>query len=441
MWDDDFCGLIVAIKRNKDTTWLKFLRAHLPHHIFSDPEKFFAAPTPKVLVLHYEELTKRRKGKVDWRFAKELAKIEWSLIVWDESHRLKDRTTWQSKAAARFRLCKGRKMVLSGTPIEERPTDLWAQFRFFAPEVFGTVYKDFENEYLEEDSIDLKNYRPGSFMFHKMMRVKMIMRRKRAFREDMLPEFLERIRPFCLRVTQDVLGLPGLFLHNVPVRLRGRQAGVYRELERDMVSHISSSTKVTAPLRITQIGKLHQVCGGHVIDDDGEAHTVGRAKLRKTMAIIKRNKKPIVIFCRYLEEVRALEEELSGSKYRVETLTGKTKKIKGQEAVQDRFQNGEIDILICQVKTGGVGIDLFRSCIGIFYSTTYSFIDFDQALKRLQRRGQESIVNIFLVYALGTVDEDVYTAVRSKRLVTETILKRLKRQGAYYGKREERRQS
>jgi SNF2 family DNA or RNA helicase len=92
-----------------------------------------------------------------------------------------------------------------------------------------------------------------------------------------------------------------------------------------------------------------------------------------------------------------------------------------------RFQRGETDVLLAQIKTGGVGIDLFKSCIGIMHSMSYSSIDFDQAIKRLHRRGQTHPVKIFLPYVVDSVDEDIYDAVVLKRKVGELVLDRLKR--------------
>lgn len=401
-------------------------------------EAFEAAEgRPRAMLLHYEELTPQRRSKrgskVDWRFRDRLAKIDWSVIVFDESHRLKDRNSLASKAAAKFRHSSALKIALTGTPSDGKPSiDLWAQFRFFAPEVFGDRWADFENEFLEEVAIDMGKYRPGSFMWLKMMRQMQIMKNKRKIREDMEEEFLRRIKPHCIRVSADeVLDLPGLRIKPSPVELRGNQRRVYIDIERRLVSHLTRS-RVTAPLRVTQLIKMQQICGGYVFDDEGEVQEVGTAKMQRTLSLIRVKKKPIVVFCRYLEEVWALHDELVGSGLRVETLTGRTKK-KHRPTIQDRFQQGKIDVLIAQIRTGGVGIDLFRSHVAIMYSITYSFIDYDQALKRLYRRGQENIVEIYLVFARGTIDEDIYEAILTKRKVNEHVLQRLKQRRKDHG--------
>lgn len=438
----DFSVLLVVPLTNKISTWAKLLAAQLPQvTVCMTLEAFTAAEgRPRAMLLHYEELTPQRRAKrgskVDWRFRDKLAKIDWSLIVFDECHRLKDRNSLQSKAAAKFRNCDALKMGLSGTPSDGKPSiDLWAQFRFFAPEVFGDRWGDFEDEFLEPVDVDLDGVRPGSFRWHLLLRKAMIAKGKRKIREDMEEEFIRRIKPYCLRVdANDVLDLPGLRIKPCPVVLRGRQARIYNDIEKRLVSHIGQS-RVTSPLRVTQLIKMQQICGGYVFDDEGQVQEVGTSKMLRVMSLIRTKKKPIVVFCRYLEEVWALHDELVGSGLRVETLTGKTKK-KRRPEIQDRFQRGKIDVLIAQIRTGGVGIDLFRSCVGIMYSITYSFIDYDQALKRLFRRGQENIVEIFLVFARGTIDEDIFEAIVTKRNLNEHVLIRLKQRRRDHGRQE-----
>lgn len=425
---DDFQALLVVPLTNIDTTWAKFLAAHIRVPMYRSWEAFKEAPLPKILLVHYEALPK---------IIKKVRRLTWSIIVYDESHRLKARGTLQSRTAAKLAHSAERKLILSGTPIEKQPQDLWAQFRFLAPHVFGTMWKDFDLEFLEQSNIDLSKYHPKSLKFKMMLRALRIEKNRIKFREDRLPRFLEMIKPYCLRVTKSVLNLPSLSLRPTPVMLLGSQRRTYEALERDMITIVNRS-RITAPLKVTQIGKLQQVCGGYVIDDDGDVHEVGKAKLRRLVSIIKRKRRPIVVFCRYRQEVWSIHDELVDLVDRVETLTGKTKKRDRAPIIED-FQAGKIDVLICQIRTGGVGIDLFRSCVGVFYSYTYSYIDFEQAVSRLHRRGQTKPVDIFLLYAAGTIDEDIYEAIVKKRKVTERVLESLKSKGDRYVRQDQAR--
>lgn len=430
---DELCPsdtLLIVILTNKDSTWVRFFREQLPWlNVTSDFDEYLSLPKPRLLLLHQQQLTPlkntKRGKKIDWRFVKRLAKHSWSLIAIDEAQGIKNRQSLQSKAAARLRNSAERKLILSGTPVEQAPQDLWAQFRFLNDSIFGTDYAAFEGEFMEPLEDRTHKFRRGSWLWQRAMRQALFAKSKRKFNEEMLPEFLSRIKSYALRVTKDSLNLEPLVLVPVPVVMTGSHRKLYDDMKRDMVG-THKGTTIMAPLKITQKIKLHQICGGYLFDEEGEVHEVGTVKLRRTIKLVHDAKKPVVIWCAYLEEVWALHDELVDD-YRVETLTGKTKKGKERLRIQTDFQKGKIDVLICQIKTGGVGIDLFRSHIGILYSFRHSSIDFDQAVSRLHRRGQNKKVTIYLPYCVGTIDEEISEAIVSKRLTIKSVLNPLRR--------------
>lgn len=412
-----FNALAVVPLNNLETTWVPLLEQTGLRICRSLEEIAFGGDY--ILLLHYEAVP---------AIIKRLRRIKFTIIIYDECHRLKDRASLQSRTAAKLRNSAVWKIGLSGTPIEKQPQDVWAQFRFFAPDVFGTHWKDFEFKYLESvpDLLKDKNgklkYRPGSMRFKRALFQMHIMKNRRKFLEDKLPDFLERIKPHCCRIdADDVLDLPLLNLIRQPLRARGLQRQVYEQIEAHSFLDLGED-RITCPVKVSQLWKLHQACGGYILTDEENIYEVGRAKLRRTLHIVKQEELPIVIFCFYLEEAWSLQKELvDRTDLRVTTYTGKTPKDMRPE-VQRAFQRGEIDVLICQIRTGGVGIDLFRSCTGIVYSCRHSFIDFDQAMKRLRRRGQTKAVNMYLLYILGTIDESIYDAVASKRQLTTRVL-------------------
>jgi len=425
LFGPSYVGLLVVPLANLESTWLKLFREQLPQvPVYRTWEAFKIAPAPKQLLIHYEALKPKK-------LIEKVRRVRYTFIGFDEAQRLKNRSSLESRCAAKLRDSADYKVILTGTPMDENPSDLWAQFRFLNPDILGTVWKDFENEFLEPIDAGLAERfaasRPGSFKWKLAMRQMRIASNKRSFDLDKLDDFLELIGPCSMRVTKDYLNLPTCHTHMVPIKLRGEQARVYKQLSRTMVASLGDTGAVlTTPLRVTQLGRLQQICGGYVADDTGDIHEVGRAKLRAAKRIAARHDKPIVIFCRFLEEVWSLQEELSAEAYDagrpivVAVITGKNRKQRPQ--IIEDFQAGLIDILICQIKTGGVGIDLFRASVAIFYSITYSFIDLEQAIARLHRRGQDREVHLFLLFAAGTVDEAIYSTILQKRKITSKVL-------------------
>lgn len=403
-----FIGIMVVPLINIDTTWEKNIRAEMPWlNLCMSWEEFEVAPRPKLWLVHYEGLKKYVKKKV--------RKWHYDFIGYDESQRLMHRGSRQSRDATLLRNSAEYKVILSGTPQEGDPCNLFAQFRFLAPHVLGERWGDFEQTYMLMPDVDPK-LRKGSMAWKHALRK--ATRKKAEFNPAKLKKFQRAIAPYTWRVTAEVLNLKPLTITPVPVQMYGYQEEVYEHMERHMLARIGD-TKIVAPLKITQISKLQQICGGAVRDGEGEVHRVGRAKLRAMKRLLKKRTGPTVIFCKFREEIELIKEKLAGLK--VQIIQGGMKRDVKRQII-DRFQAGKIDVLLVQIRTGSIGIDLFASNYAICYSITHSLIDFLQMIKRLHRRGQLRAVNIFLLYCIGTVDEDINTSIdRKERLSRETL--------------------
>jgi len=389
-----FEGLAIVRLSNKKTSWYRTLKLIKGLKVYYDWDRFKKAKGPKLLLIHYQEMPK---------LDKKITRHNWTFVVIDESQHIKARGSKSSRIAGRIRNSEY-KVILSGTPFDDLtddPQEIWAQMRFLAPWVLGTRWGSYDALYLQ----------PTGYMGY-----------KRKFREGSLERILNMVAPYCRRITKSVLDLPPLTYERITVPLLGRQRRIYQEMEADMVTELTSETTVTADLVITKLVKLQQICGGFIKDDEGEIHQVGRAKLRKLKRLLDRVDYPVVIFAKYLEEIRQIESVIPPGIRRVESIIGRTRKTR--DATLDAFQAGEIDVLIAQIRTGGVGIDLQRSNNGIFYSSTFSFIDFDQAVSRLHRAGQSRAVKFFLLGAENTVDMEIYNALLSKQSISELILSR-----------------
>lgn len=392
-----FSGLLIVPLSNIQTTWETLLK-RLPLRICRTWEAFKAASVPRVLLLHYEAVH---------RLIKRLRKQAWTLVVYDESQRLKGRGTKASRDAAKFKDVKHR-VILSGTPVEQAPQDLWAQFRFALPDVLGTRWADFAGQWLMKTG----------YMGYKW-----------KFVQSRLPRFLRVIHPHILRVRkQEVLDLPPLTLHRSPLDLTGEQARVYADLENDYYTRVGGRD-VIADLEITQLVRLQQVCGGFVKTDPvrdesrGLDVTVGTAKVDWLRTFLTKNGDwPVVIFCKYRQEILRCVAVLAQLGISYNIIHGKNRK--ERSSIVRKFQAGVYRALVCQIKTGGVGIDLFRASVAVFYSLTFSSIDFDQAVCRLHRHGQTRPVQVFLPYVRNTVDESIFDRILSKQLVAQQVLER-----------------
>jgi len=390
----DFCGIIVCQKNNKETTWRK-LMPHLNLAATSDWEEFKKFSGPRLLLLHYEEVAKlvsklQRFGKTH----------RWTFIAIDECQRLKARGNASSRWASRLRNFADYKLGLSGTPFEQSPIDAWAQLRFIRPQVFGDKWATFKRRY---------TYASGW------------MGKKRVFREDRMKRFMKAIEPWCIRVTKEALDLPPYRIIRHDLQMPPKALEVYREMRDRQIVRVPSGEKIRAPLTITRDVKLAQICGGFILGEKGY-YWLHDTKIARTAGIIRDSHHPVVVFCRYAPEIQELVGEVFKAGLRVECYTGKTK---NKGAVQERFQRGEIDVLICQVRAGGVGIDLFNARTVIVYSAEWSSISFDQLISRVHRRGQVNRVRIHLLVVKSSIDTKIHSRIKSKLRKIKPVLKQL----------------
>jgi len=396
--------LVICNKSNLISTWVTTLKKIQGLDIYLNWPEFKDASGHRVLIVNYEKMIDRRmpagiiKGLVS-----KVQKRTFDLIVYDECHRLKDRGSKHSRVAARLKSIY--KLALSGTPLEQKPMDLFGQMRFLDKDLLGT-FTQFSQEFL----------RPCGYMGMEW-----------EMRPTKYKAFKNLISPHILRMTKkETLNLPVLTIKKVPVLLLGKQRKIYNELRDEMVADLSRG-QVTAPMAMTKILRLQQVCGGFVPNDDGDVMTTGEAKLRKLGVLLRRLPSPVVIFCRFLSEVNAVLGSLNGH----QRDTGRAWKIdgsvgeKGRAEILRKFQAGQVDYLVCQIKTGGVGVDLYAANSAIIYSQTWSSIDNDQAISRLHRMMQERPVTIYKLVAVDTVDEDINDAIDYKRDVIKYVLKGL----------------
>lgn len=351
-----------------------------------------------VLLTNYEQLPQVIQRARKW-FAE-------GMIVLDEGQRIKSRSSKGSRMARMLRNVKYR-LLLSGTPMNDSPIDMWALMRFIEVSVFGENWGDFKKDWT----------RPGGFMG-----------KTPIFRDHLGKRFAKRIRPHCMVVTQEDAGMTRAVVKWQKIKLEPQQAVYYNKLETTMVVKIGK-TKVKTPLAITNINKLQQMTGGWVYDDEKNILKVGRAKESHLRRWLLAQDGPVVIFCKFKPDVAIAARVARQCFDRVAVLDGSIKDTKNaprrSELLLD-FQEGAFDVLVCQQKTGGVGVDLYLARRAYVYSCGHSFIDFEQMAARLTWLGQTEPAEFTIPYAPGTIDSDIRIAIKENRSVTSVTLDRLR---------------
>lgn len=340
------------------------------------------------------------------------------VIVFDESHKLKNIKAKRTKLAIRLGACAKHKYLLTGTPILNNAMDLFPQYLAMdGGATFGKNFFVFRAEYFDDKNA--------------------LMPKAKYFPNWQLqPGALERlnaaIKPSSMVVKKaDCMDLPPLVKQVVTVGLSPVQAKLYKQMKDDFIAYVGSSACV-ATLAITKALRLQQIVSGFVtlVEEGEDPRNVSlkenpRAEaLKELLSDITPGAKCLVwcVFRENYATVRAVCEALK-VKY-VEVHGGIS--ASGKQAAVDQFNTDpDIRVFIGHPASGGIGINLVSASYCIFYSRGFS-LEFDlQAEARNYRGGSEmhsKVTRIDLV-AEGTIDEQISTALANKFEIGERILK------------------
>ena len=215
---------------------------------------------------------------------------------------------------------------------------------------------------------------------------------------------------------EDWLQLPDLVIHDVPVALEGAGLKAYREMERTMVASVDGN-EISATTAAALTGKLLQLCGGCVYDENGEAHHVHDAKLEALAELLEALGEPALLFYGYRHELPGLEGVLNGKRWRVlETA-----------ADAEAWNRGELDVLLAHPASCAYGLNLQDGGRHVvWYTLTWSLELYQQANARLYRQGQTKSVIVHRLLVQGGVDEDVAKALSGKDETQAALVEALK---------------
>ena len=370
--------------------------------------------TLKVAIINYESV---------WRVDDAICDFKPSLIVCDESQRIKDPQSKQSKAIhalgdhARF------KLMLTGTPIANSPLDFFSQYRFLDRSVFGDSWFPFRARY----AITAQEVNHASGRKY-----------TKVIGYQHLDELVAQAHSIAFRVTKEqALDLPDQIDQNLYCYLEPAAQRAYTELARQSVTELQQmGLAVTTRHVITRMLRLSQIAGGFVRTDidgyedqrgAGEVVAISQAKLdlyRETLSELLGQNKKVVVFARFTAEIRAICDvtaELTGeSGYRL--IDGSIPGDQRGKIVEDFQTDPNVKVFVAQIQTAGLGITLTAADTAIFYSTDYSYAAYEQARARIHRIGQHRPCTYIHLIAKDTIDEDVAEALRQKANVADLLV-------------------
>jgi SNF2 family DNA or RNA helicase len=356
-----------------------------------------------IAVCNYEFARDKQKAVLAWRP---------DLVICDEGHKLKSHTSQTSKALHTIGAAAKYKLLLTGTPVTNKAADIFSQYKFLNPRVFGTSYYAFRNRYFDQ----------GYFASQLTMK------------PHMEPEFTQRLHSIAYRATKaECLDLPAFVDVVRPVELELAAMKVYKDLFRDSFAEIGDDT-VTAANILARLLRLSQLTGGFVRGDDGAMQHVSKAKLAALEDIVEEavsEERKLVIIARFVPELAAICKLLEAKQIGHVLVKGG---VKNRATLVEQFQTDpETQVFVGQIGTAGLGITLHAASTLVFYSLDYSMSNFEQTKARIHRSGQHHNCTYIYLTARGTVDENILQALRDKGNLARALIDDY-RNGGFDGK-------
>lgn len=360
-------------------------------------------------IINYDAVASSRGkgGKTSARKLQDyLLSEQWDFTILDESQRIKAPGGATSKFMGQLRDRARRRICMTGTPFHSTPLDIYAQMRFLSPDIYGTSFAKFKQRYAEE------NHWGGV---------------DRIINEDELHQKFYRL---AYRVkADDVLDLPESTEVIRKCTLEPKARIAYGEIEQHAITFIKSHdidkmNAVVAANGAVKAMRLIQLTGGWMKDENGQEHRVSTAKASLLGEVLDDLplREPVIVLCYYYKDMDAIKKVCDDQGRTVAELSGRIKK-EGMEKIEE-WKTGKRDVLITQVNSGSVGINwMVRARIAIIYSLGHiSHGTWDQAQRRLVRKGQTRPVQFIHLHATATRDASVLNALRRKIDVVKYIL-------------------
>ena len=332
----------------------------------------------------------------------EIVEAHWSwflenkidLLILDEAQYIKNKRAKRTQAVHALCGCSQKVIALTGTPIYNRPADLWGILWAVQPGQWPHFY-DFSRRYCDGKPTGFGGFDSTGFSRH----------RKREL-QGKLEGVVDRVR------WKDIVDVvPELDRIRVPVVIGKREQARCRKLARDLRTALdgyegSASPNIAAKLRRATMLRT----------------TIGRGKVRPTVDFLQTipDNEKVVVWTHHHEVADAIADKLLGAGHQVARVHGRMTSKKRRK--QMSYFNGDARFMIVSLEAGGVGIDLSAARIAVFAELSWTPSVLAQAERRVYKGTENRACAMYYLIAKGTIEDRIMDLLEEKvRLVYDAM--------------------
>lgn len=409
-------AMLSAIKSERREHALLIVPASLIGNWMSELERF--APTLKYYVWHPSEnrgLSEAEDGTIleaegydlvittygmllryDW-----LSLVQWDTLILDEAQAIKNPGTKQTRAVKKLKATA--RIAMTGTPVENRLSDLWSLFDFLNKGMLGTA-KEF-TELSKRMREQPKGYQ----------------------------QLKQAVSPFILRrVKTDksiISDLPDKIEMKTYSTLTKKQAILYSKLVQDLQQKLENAEEgiQRRGLILSSLMKFKQICNHpdqYLGQEVFNAEDSGKfARLKEICETILEKRERVLVFTQFkemTEPLRSFLEQIFQHKGMV--LHGGTPVARRQEIVAEFQGEHYVPFLVLSIKAGGVGLNLTKASHVVHFDRWWNPAVENQATDRAFRIGQQNNVLVHKFVTQGTIEEKIDQIIEDKIRLTKDIV-------------------
>ncbi len=330
-----------------------------------------------------------------------LGEVQWGLAVADEAQHAKNPLSRTARALRT--LPSATRIALTGTPVENRLSELWSILDWAAPGLLGSLER-----FRQDIAVPVERYHD----------------------EEATARLARITRPFLLRRRKIDPGiapeLPPKTENDLVVPLTVEQATLYQAVAKETLAKIEAADGIERRgLVLSLLTQLKQICNhpAQFLHQPGplERRSGKLAALDELLDVILAEGESVLIFSQYVEMCRLIEAHLATRGVQSLFLHGGIG-VRKREQLVAQFQAGESPVFLLSLKAGGVGLTLTQATHVVHYDRWWNPAAEDQATDRAYRIGQDRPVQVHRLVTENTLEDRIATIIAAKRNLADAVV-------------------